>query len=69
MYVTKQPRAGWAGYDAGGFPFFNGLCLVINAVHAEGTFFHDLISFVEFTRTIRTGPCAQVAADALVVIH
>jgi hypothetical protein len=62
-------RADRAGRDAGRHALALGQVLVVDTVNAERTLLHDAVVVVEFARSVRAGPGAQLAADAGVGIY
>src|SRR5207344_1630971 len=68
LHVAEQARPGRAGLHAGGLAVLLRQLLVVDAVDAEGALGHHLARFVDLARAVRAGPCAVLAADALVVV-
>src|SRR4051794_4587906 len=63
-----MPGAGRARGDAGRHAVPFGQIVVIDAVDAQRALLHHPDIGVEFARPIGTGPAAQFAADALVLV-
>ena len=69
MYITKQTRIGRARQHTGRFALGFRQGFVINPIHTQGAFLHHLLLLIQFACTVRAGPGAVLAADALVVIN
>src|SRR3984893_1826954 len=64
-----MPRRDRAGADAGGHALGGIERLVVDAVDAQRAFAHDAGRLVEFAGAVGTGPRAELAADAEILVH
>src|SRR5690606_31152653 len=67
--VAEVARTRRADLHAGRLALGLGEVLVVDAVHAERALLHDALDLAVLARAVRAGPRAQLAADALVLVH
>src|SRR6185436_2514499 len=66
--IAEMARRGGAGGDAGRHALLGREGLVVDAVDAERALLHDAGILVELARAVGTGPRAQLAADAEILV-
>ena len=66
--ITEMPRPGGTGPDTGRRAILFLEILIVDAIDAEGALLHHPLAIIIFARAIRTGPGAELAADACIGI-
>src|SRR5690606_19940972 len=67
--VAEVARPRGAGLHAGGHALGGVEVLVVDAVDAQRALLHDPVHGAVFARAVGAGPAAELAPDALVLVH